>query len=355
MNKIIINTPSGRRIIGQGSPVFIIAEMSGNHRHGFKKALKIIDAAVRAGADAIKLQTYTPDTITINSDRPEFQIKVNKAWRGQTLYSLYKKSYTPWDWQPKIKKYAESKGLVCFSTPFDTTAVDFLEKMNVPLYKVASFEVIDIPLLKKIGATKKPVIISRGMSSLSELKLAIKTLRANGCPSVAILHCVSSYPAEYKEMNLKTIPDLAKKFKTVVGISDHSPGIAVPVTAVALGASIIEKHLIITKKDGGPDAAFSLGQDEFVEMVKAVRNSEAAMGKPSYGIGTKESENIFFRKSLFIVENIKRGQKFTPQNIRSIRPGYGLEPKYYDRVIGKTANVDIEKGMPLKLNQIKNV
>ena len=353
MSKMTINTPKGKRTIGQGSPVFIIAEMSGNHRHDFKKALKIIDAAARAGADAIKLQTYTPDTITMNSDKPEFQIKVNKAWKGQTLYSLYKKSYTPWDWQPKLKKYAESKGLVCFSTPFDPTAVDFLEKMSVPLYKVASFEVVDIPLLKKIGATKKPVIISRGMSSLSELKLAVNTLCNAGCPSFAILHCISSYPAEYSEMNLKTIPDLAKKFKTVVGISDHSQGVLVPVTAVTLDASIIEKHLILTKKDGGPDAAFSLGEDEFTEMVRAVRNSEAAMGKPSYGIGTKESENIIFRKSLFVTEDIKKGERFTSLNIRSIRPNHGLAPKYMDIILGKRATRNIEKATPLNWKLIE--
>src|SRR3989344_3201694 len=326
--------------------------MSANHGHDIKKAYKIIDAAAKAGVDAIKLQTYTPDTITINSDKPEFQIKVNKAWKGQTLYRLYSKAYMPWSWQPKLKKYAESKGLVCFSSPFDNTAVDFLEKMKVPLYKVASFEVVDIPLLKRIGQAQKPVIISRGMSSLAELKYAIKTLRKYGCPSVAILHCISSYPAEYKEMNLKTIPDLIKKFRTVVGISDHSPGVTVPISSVALGASIIEKHIILSRKEGGPDAAFSLEPNEFKNLVNYVRNAEIALGKPFYGPGTKESENIVFRKSLFVVENIKKGQKFTPQNIRSIRPGHGLEPKYYNLVIGKRSGVDLEKGTPLKLKHI---
>jgi len=350
----IVKTLKGQRPIGPNHPVFIIAEMSANHGRDIRKAYKIIDEAAKAGVDAIKLQTYTPDTITIDSDKEYFQVKVNDAWKGQTLYSLYGKAYTPWEWQPKLKKYAESKGLICFSTPFDNTAVDFLEKMNMPLYKVASFEVVDIPLLKRIGQTKKPVIISRGMSSLPELKLAINALRTNGCPSIAILHCISSYPAEYKEMNLKTIPDLAKKFRTVVGISDHSPGITVPISSIALGASIIEKHITLSRKDGGPDAAFSLEPHEFKNLVDSIRNTENAMGKPSYGAGTKELENIVFRKSLFVVEEIKKGQKFTAQNIRSIRPGHGLEPKYYDRVIGKLAKIDLEKGTPLKMKQIKN-
>lgn len=347
MNKIIIKSPGRKITIGYGHPVFIIAEMSANHGQNIKKAYKIIDAAADAGADAIKLQTYTPDTMTIDSDKKYFQVKVNQAWKGQTLYSLYGKAYTPWEWQPKLKKYAESKGLIFFSTPFDDTSVDFLEKMNVPLYKVASFELVDIPLLKKIGRTKKPVIISRGMSSLSELRLAVKTLSDSGCPSIAILHCVSSYPAEYKEMNLNTIPDLAKKFKTVIGISDHSLGISVPVSSVALGASIIEKHITLSRTDGGPDAAFSLEPDEFKEMVATVRNTEKALGKPSYGAGLKESENIIFRRSLFTVSDIKKGEKFSAKNIRSIRPGFGLEPKYLEKIIGKKAIRSIEKGTPL--------
>lgn len=352
MRNFTIKTSKGARKIGPNYPVFIVAEISANHGHDIKKAYKIIDEAAKAGVDAIKLQTYTPDTITINSDKKYFQIKINDAWKGQTLYSLYSKSYTPWDWQPKLKKYAESKGMICFSTPFDNTAVDFLEKIKMPLYKVASFEVVDIPLLKRIGRTKKPVIISRGMSSLPELKLAVKTLKESGCPSIAILHCVSSYPAEYSEMNLKTIPDLAKKFKTVVGISDHSLGITVPISAAALGASIIEKHITLSRKDGGPDAAFSLEPNEFKNLVRAVRDAEASLGKPFYGSGIKELENIVFRKSLFVVENIKKGQKFTLQNLRSIRPGHGLEPKYYDKVIGKLARVNLKKGTPLRINHV---
>lgn len=337
----------GKRTIGKNQPVFIIAEMSGNHHHDINKAYEIIDAAAAAGVDAIKLQTYTPDTITINCDNKYFQVKVNEAWKGQTLHNLYGKAYTPWEWQPKLKKYAEKKGLVCFSSPFDNTAVDFLEKMKVSLYKVASFEVVDIPLLKRIGQTKKPVIMSRGMASLEELKLAVKTLKENGAPEVAILHCVSSYPAKPEEMNLATIPEISKKLNVIAGLSDHSLGISAAVASVALGASIIEKHLIISRKEGGPDAAFSLEPDEFSQLVKSVREAEKAIGKPSIKAGKGESENIIFRKSLFIVKNIKKGEKFTKENVRSIRPGYGLPPKYFDYLLGKRAKTDIRCGTPL--------
>lgn len=346
MKNIKIKTPKGDKIIGPGQPAFIIAEMSGNHNQDIKRAYKIIDAAVKAGADAIKLQTYTADTITIDCDKKYFQVKVNKAWKGQTLYSLYKKAYTPWDWQPKLKEYGEKKGLIVFSTPFDNTAVDFLEKMKVQIYKVASFEVVDIPLLKRIGQTKKPVIMSRGMSSAEELKLAIKTLRDNGAPQVAVLHCVSSYPAKPEEMNLVTIPSLAKKFKVISGLSDHTLGIAVPIASVAMGASIIEKHLTLSRADGGPDAGFSLEPAELKELVRSVRIVEKAIGKPSYRVGKKEKENIIFRKSLFVVKDIKKGEKISSKNVRSIRPGQGLAPKYFEEIIGKRAKRNIEKGTP---------
>ncbi|MFH1536882.1 MAG: pseudaminic acid synthase, partial [Patescibacteria group bacterium] len=295
--------------------------------------------------------TYTADTITINCDKEYFQVKVNKDWAGQTLYSLYKQAYTPWDWQPKLKKYAEKKGVLVFSTPFDNTAVDFLEKMDVQLYKVASFEVVDIPLLKRIGQTKKPVIMSRGMSSIEELELAIKTLKDNGSPQVAVLHCVSSYPATAKQMNLATIPDIAKRFKVVAGLSDHSldngGGITVPITAVTLGANIIEKHFTLKRSDGGPDASFSLEPDELKQLVNSIREAEKAIGKVTYEVGKKEAENIIFRKSLFVVKNIKKGEKFSSENMRSIRPGHGLAPKYYDEVMEKKATQDIERGTPL--------
>lgn len=351
---IKIKTPEGWRLIGPGQPVFIIAEISGNHHHNIKKAFEIIDAAAKAGVDAVKLQTYTPDTITIDSDKKYFQVKVNKAWKGQTLYSLYQKAYTPWEWQPKLKRYAEKLGLVCFSTPFDPTAVDFLEKMKVAFYKVASFEVVDIPLLKRIGQTKKPVIMSRGMASLEELKLAIKTLKSNGAPQVGILHCVSSYPAKPEEMNLATIPEISRKLNVVAGLSDHSSGIAAAIASVALGASIIEKHLIISRKEGGPDAAFSIEPDEFSQLVKSVREAERAIGKPLLKAGKRESENIIFRKSLFVVEDIKKGDALSVKNVRSIRPGHGLPPKYINQVWGKTARRNISRGTPLEWDLLIN-
>jgi len=353
MQNIIIKTPKGKREIGPGQPVFIIAEMSGNHNQSIKKAYKIIDAAVTAGADAVKLQTYTADTITIDCDNKYFQVKINDAWKGQTLYSLYEKAYTPWEWQAKLKKYGESKGILVFSTPFDATAVDFLEKLKVKLYKVASFEVVDIPLLKRIGQTGKPVVMSRGMASIKEIKLAVKTLKKYGCPQVAILHCVSGYPAKAEEMNLSTIKDIVKKFGVVAGLSDHALETTFSIAAAALGASIIEKHLTIKRSDGGPDAAFSLEPRELKSLVQAVRKIERAVGKPNYKVTKSENENIIFRKSLFAVKDINRGEKLTPNNIRSIRPGNGLAPKYYEKILGKTAKVGLKRGAPLSWKSIK--
>jgi len=337
----------GRKIIGKNKPVFIVAEMSGNHNHDYKKALRIIDAAAEAGADAVKLQTYTPDTMTINSDQKWFKVKTDNLWAGKTLYDLYKWAYTPWEWHVKLKKYAESKGLIFFSTPFDETAVNFLEKLNVPLYKVASFELVDIPLLKKIGQTKKPVIISRGMASSEEIKLAVKTLRINGASAVAVLHCVSSYPATAEQMNLATIVDIAKKFKVVSGLSDHSLGTTSSIAGVALGACIIEKHLTLKRSEGGPDAGFSLEPTEFKELVESIRQVEKAIGRPCYKLTTREKQYSVYRRSLFVVKDIKKGEKFTKNNIRSIRPGYGLSPKYFDNIIGQHAKIDIKLGTPL--------
>lgn len=347
MNNFIIKTSKGNRIIGHGQPVFIVAEMSGNHNQSIRRAYKIIDVAAKVGADAVKLQTYTADTITIDCDNKYFQVKVNKAWKGQTLHSLYKKAHTPWEWQAKLKKYAEAKGLICFSTPFDPTAVDFLEKLKMQLYKVASFEIVDIPLLERIGKTKKPVIMSRGMATLEEIKLAIQTLRKFGCPAIALLHCVSSYPAQPDQMNLATIPDVAKRFNVIPGLSDHTLGTTVAIASIPLGACIIEKHFTLKRSDGGPDAAFSLEPSEFKELVQSVRTAEQAIGKPQYNSGKKESENIVFRKSLFVIKNIKKGEKFTKENIRSIRPGYGLEPKYFKKILGKKSTRSTERGIPL--------
>jgi pseudaminic acid synthase len=333
--------------VGPGNPVFIVAEMSGNHNQKLERAMAIVDAAVSAGVDAIKMQTYTPDTMTIDCDNKYFQIKVNESWKGQTLYSLYKKAFTPWEWQAKIKSYAESKGLVAFSTPFDESSVNFLEKLNMPLYKVASFEIGDLELLKRIGKTKKPVIISRGLASVEDISLAIRTLNKAGSTSVAVLHCVSSYPATQSQMNIATVPDIARRFGVVSGLSDHSSGITASVAAVALGASIIERHLTLKRSDGGPDAEFSLEPQEMKRLVNTIRRIELAIGKPSYKIGVKEKENVVFKRSLFVVKDIEKGDMFSKNNIRCIRPGYGLEPKNLSKVLGKRAKKNIKRGTPI--------
>lgn len=345
---ITINTNLGKREIGQGKPVFIVAEMSGNHNMDFHRAKKLIDAAAKAKVDAVKIQTYTPDTMTIDCDDDYFQVKVNDAWAGKTLYELYQFAYTPWEWQPALKEYAEDNGLILFSTPFDETAVDFLENMDNPLYKIASFETGDIPLLKKVGKTKKPVIISNGLTSFDDLMLAIKTLKENGTPEIAVLHCISSYPAEYDQMNLNTIPDLKKKLGVPIGISDHTLGSLIPMTSIALGACIVEKHFTIKRDDGGPDAAFSLEEQELIKLVKDIRNQERALGKISYDIGDREKENLVFKRSIFVVKDIKKGETFTKSNIRVIRPGYGLEPKSYEDVLGRRAVENLKRGNPLK-------
>lgn len=336
------------RKIGPGYPTFIVAEMSCNHLQKYNRALRIIDATADAGVDAVKLQTFRPETITMNSSNKWFQI-TKGLWRGQTLYDLYKKTYTPWEWQSKLKRYAEKKGLILFSSPFDENAVDFLEQMNVDLYKVASFELVDIGLLKKIAQTKKPVILSRGMASVEEISIAVKTLKENGTPQIVILHCVSSYPAKSKDMNLATIPDIARRFGVLVGLSDHTLSPVVPIVAVSLGASIIEKHLTISRKDGGPDADFSLEPSELKILVKSVREAEKSIGKPTYSSdkNKSESQNIQFRRSLFVVEDIAKGDIFTHQNIKSIRPGYGMSPINLDNIIGKKASIGITSGTPL--------
>lgn len=343
----------GNRKIGGNNPVFIVAEMSGNHDQSFKKAKKIIDAAAYAKVDAIKLQTFKPEEHTLDCSNKYFQIKVNDAWKGETLYSLYKKIHTPWEWQSKLKKYAESKGLICFSSPGHESAVNFLETLKMPAYKLASFDIVDPYMLQRLGKTKKPVIISRGLASISDVSSAVKTLKKNGCPAIAVLHCVSSYPATLEQMNLRTIPHITKRFDVVSGLSDHTLGITAAVASVALGASIIEKHITLKRSDGGPDAAFSLEPDEFKELVRGVRDTEKALGKITYEIGQKESENIVFRRSLFAVEDIKMGEIFTGNNIKSIRPGYGLEVKYKKNILGKRSKKDIKRGAPLDWSMIK--
>ena len=326
--------------------MLIVAEMSGNHNHDIKRALSIIDAAADAGADAIKLQTYTPDTLTIDSKEKPFMV----TWKGsqRTLHDLYSEAYTPWEWHAELFAHAKKRGLLCFSTPFDSTAVDFLEELKVPGHKVASFEIVDIPLLEAIGRTKKPVIMSRGMASVEEVRFAIRTLRKFGTKDIILLHCVSAYPADPADMHLATIPDMRKRFGVPVGLSDHTLGNDVAVAATALGAVVIEKHFTLQRKDGGPDSSFSLEPNELAALVRSVRTVEAAMGKPSYAQSASEKRNIVFRKSLFIVRDMKKGEKFTSENLRSIRPGNGMAPKFYRTVLGKRAARDIKRATPLR-------
>jgi pseudaminic acid synthase len=336
---------AGRKI-GRGCPAFIIAEMSANHNQSFDEAVRIIHAARECGADAIKLQTYTSGTMTIDCDKEHFRIK-GTIWDGKNLYNLYKKAYTPWEWQPKLKKIADDIGIILFSTPFDNTAVDFLEQMDVPAYKVASFELVDVPLIKYIAGKGKPVIMSTGMAVKSEIAEAVDAAREGGSGDIALLKCTSGYPALPDEMNLRTIPHLAETFKVVTGISDHTMSIAVPAASVALGASIIEKHFTMSRSVEGPDSTFSLEPAEFKSMVDTVRTVEKALGEVSYGAGKKESESRAYRRSLFVVKDVKAGELLTSENVRSIRPGYGLPPKYIDRVLGRRVKVDIERGTPL--------
>ena len=338
--------------IQPGSPCYIIAEMSANHGQSFDAALELVYAAKQAGADAIKLQTYTPETITIDSRRPEFLIGKGTLWEGRNLYELYGEAYTPWEWQPKLKEEAEKLGMDCFSTPFDDTAVDFLEGMNVPAHKIASFELVDTELLKKVAATGKPVIMSTGMATLAEIGEAVRTLREAGCTQLALLKCTSAYPSLPEDMNLRTIPHLAEAFQVPVGLSDHTLGIAVPVAAVALGACIIEKHLTLRRSDGGPDAAFSLEPSEFRAMVDAVRIAEKALGKVNYEMSEKEQASRLFRRSLFVVKDIQAGEEFTHENLRSIRPGNGLPVKELERVLGRKSTVSLDRGTPLSESHI---
>ena len=334
------------RAIGNCHPTYIIAELSANHHQDFNQAVKIIHAAKDAGADAVKLQTYTPDTLTIASDRPEFRIS-GTLWNGRTLHDLYAEAYTPWEWQPRLKLVAHDLGIDLFSTPFDATAVDFLEQMKVPAYKVASFELVDIPLIEKIAGTGKPMIISTGMATLEEIGEAVETARKAGATQIALLKCTSAYPAPAEDANLRTIPELARHFNLPVGLSDHTMGIAVPVAAVALGASVIEKHLTLSRSGPGPDSAFSLEPHEFKAMVEAVRTAEKAMGEVHFGLSGSETNSRIFRRSLFVVQDIKRGEVFSAANVRSIRPGYGLHPRHLREVLGRTAACDIARGTPL--------
>jgi pseudaminic acid synthase len=342
----------GGRRVGPGHPAYIIAEMSGNHNQSFEQAAKIVRAAKQSGADAVKLQTYTADTLTFNSDNECFRVVEGTLWSGQTLYRLYQEAYTPWEWQPKLKEIADELGLHCFSSPFDPTAVDFLEAMDVPAYKVASFELVDLPLIQKMARTGKPIIMSTGMATLAEIDEAIQAARGAGAKEIALLKCTTAYPAPPEEMNLRTIPHMAEAFGVPAGLSDHSMGIAVPVAAVTAGASIIEKHFTMARSDGGPDSAFSLEPHEFKAMVDEIRVAERALGHVQYECTEQEILGRPYRRSLFVVKEMKPGESFTRENVRSIRPANGLPPKHLDAVLGRRASRAIEAGTPLSWDLI---
>lgn len=336
----------GSRRVGPGEPTYIIAEMSANHNQNYDQAVAIVRAAKACGADAIKLQTYTPDTLTIDAGKEQFMIGGGTLWDGRTLYDLYGEAYMPWEWQPKLKEIAEQEGLDLLSTAYDETALNFLEELGVPAHKVASFENVDLPLIEKMARTGKPLIVSTGMASRDEVREAIDAARSAGAEEIALLKCTSAYPSPPEEMNLLTIPDLAASFDTVVGLSDHTMGIAVPVASIALGACIIEKHFTMTRSVPGPDSAFSLEPAEFKAMVEAIRTVEKALGEVRYG-GQLESKSKAFRRSLFVVRDVKAGDLLTSENVRSIRPGQGLPPKYLKDVLGRRATRDLERGTPL--------
>ena len=337
----------GNHIISQDSPTYIIAEMSANHNMDYDRALAIIDAAADAGADAVKIQTYTADTITIDCDNEYFQITQGTLWDGTTLHKLYQTAYTPWEWQPDLKKYAESKGLDLFSSPFDLTSIDFLEKMDVPAYKVASFEINDIPFIRKIARTGKPIIMSTGIAYMSDIDLAVRTCLEEGNDRIILLKCTSAYPSPYEDMNIRTIPSMAETFDCIAGLSDHSMGYAVDIAAVALGAKVIEKHMTLKRADGGADSQFSMEAEEFKEMCTQIRIAEKALGKVTYGLSPMQLSERDFGRSLFVVKDIKAGETFTPDNVRSIRPSFGMHTKHYDEIIGKCASKDIKKGTPM--------
>jgi N-acetylneuraminate synthase len=340
------------RQVGPGCAAYIVAEMSANHSQNFAQAVQIVQAAKEGGADAIKLQTYTPDTLTIDCDSEHFRIGKGTIWEGKNLYQLYQEAYTPWDWQPKLKQVADDCGLHCFSSPFDRTAVDFLERMGVPAYKIASFELVDLPLIRYVARTGKPLIMSTGMASLEEIKEAIEAAREGGAREIALLKCTSAYPSSPEEMNLRTIPDMVARFGVPVGLSDHTMSIAVPVAAVTLGACIVEKHLTLSRSIPGPDSAFSLEPSEFKQMVEAIRMTEKGLGHVNYEPTKSEEASRVFRHSLFVIQDIKEGEAFTEQNVRSIRPGYGLPPRHLPMVLTRKAACRLKAGTPLTFDHL---
>jgi pseudaminic acid synthase len=343
-----------KRKVGLHNPIFIIAELSANHLQSFELAAKTVEAISKTGADAVKLQTYTPDTITIDCDNDYFQITQGTIWDGRTLYQLYQEAYTPWEWQPKLKKLAEELGLICFSSPFDQSAVDFLESMDVPAYKVASFEITDIPLIEFIASKQKPIIISTGIATLADIEEALQACKRAGNDQIALLKCTSAYPAPFEDGNLRTIPDMARRFNTVVGLSDHTMGTSVPIAAVALGARIIEKHFILDRNLGGPDAPFSLEPGEFKSMVTAIREVEKALGEVNYDLNEKAKRSREFARSLFVVKDMNPGEILTKENVRSIRPGHGLHPRHLNDVLGKRCKRSVTKGTPFSWDFVES-
>lgn len=337
----------GNRYVGEGERTFLVAEVSANHLQDYGRAEAIIRAAKEAGADAVKLQTYTPDTITLDCDNDYFQITQGTIWDGTTLHKLYEEAYTPWEWQPKLMELANGLGMECFSSPFDATAVDFMREMDMPAYKVASFEINDIPLIRRIARIGKPIIFATGIAYLEDIERALAVCKEEGNEQVILLKCTSTYPSPYEDMNLKVIPHMAETFDCLAGVSDHSMGTAVAVASVALGAKMVEKHLTLSRPDGGPDAAFSMEPEEFRKMAEEIRIVEKALGRVTYELTEKQKKSREDGRSLFVVKDIGKGEIFTEENVRSIRPAFGMHTMYYDEVIGKKARVDIAKGTPL--------
>ncbi|MDT0644228.1 pseudaminic acid synthase [Zunongwangia sp. F363] len=340
--------------INENSEVFIIAELSANHNGSLETALETIKAAKRAGANAIKLQTYTADTMTLDVQKDDFMLKQGTIWDGKYLHDLYKEAYTPWEWHKELFKTAEEEGLVCFSSPFDFSAVEFLEELNAPAYKIASFEITDIPLIEKAASKGKPIIISTGIAEKEDIELALEACRRVGNHDVALLKCTSSYPAPIDEANMKMVKDLAERYSVISGLSDHTIGNTVPVVATSLGAKIIEKHFILDRSIGGPDASFSMNEQEFKDMVAAVRQAEKAIGEVDYNLTEKQKSGREFSRSLYIAEDVSAGEVLTEKNLRSVRPGYGLHPKHYSEILGKKVNMDVEKGTALNWDMLEN-
>lgn len=344
----------GNRLIGEDRPAYIIAEMSANHLQDFERAKRIILSAKEAGADAIKLQSYRPDTITIDCYGDDFMATKGSIWEGQNLFQLYKKAYMPWDWHEGLFNYARKIGIEIFSSPFDFSAVDMLEKLNTPAYKIASYEILDIPLIKRCARTGKPIILSTGIATLSDIDRAVRACNAEGNDNVAILKCVSQYPTPYHDLNLRTIPHMAKTFDCITGLSDHSIGSSVDVAAVTLGAKIIEKHLTLRRTDGGADAVFSMEPEEFAHMVEDVHAIEQALGKVTYELSAFQKKGKKNARSLYVVKDIMAGEVFTNENIKSIRPGHGLQPWHYEEILGKVAAVNIKRGTAMRWEFIEN-